>query len=64
MTSDQTKKLKKQLAESETKDFKIAWQHLSWEWKIFLVVGMIILALTIIKISFRFGQWLVDYFIL
>lgn len=55
MTSNQTKELKKKLAESQVKDIKMAWQHLNWEWRIILIVGSI----TIMVIFFKFGQWLV-----
>lgn len=54
MTSDQTRKLKQKLVESQEKDIKIAWQHLDWFWRIILILGLI----AVMNLSFKFGQWL------
>ncbi|GEM_PF-5088792 len=64
MASKQTQELKKKLEESQKKDIKIAWQHLNWEWRIILILGLITLAYLLVPASFKFGQWLADYFIL
>lgn len=55
MASNQTKEFKKKYIESQNKDFKIAWDHLNWEWRGILILGFIAL----MYLAYKFSQWLV-----
>ena len=51
MPTKEVRELKKKAAGAEWKNFKIAWQHLSWSWRIIFIIGII----TTIRLVYNLG---------
>ena len=58
-TSKFKKQMKKKVAKAEMNDFKMAWKHLNWLLKIFLIIGTI----TALWLCYKLGECIGNFLI-